>query len=577
MSDDFEMLEIDDGAPSAAAVPPPQPLPPPEFIDAQADAEAAPRRTYQRQLPAAAPDRSPPHSAEAEEHVLACCLLDGDNGDTVRRCIEAGLKPESFYFPNNRRLFALCQQMLERGVVPTLSTLHAELSSPEQIKDVGGWAYLMQVTGKIPTSAHAGYFIEKVREKHLLRELIKAATGVIEQAYGFTSGLDEFIETTRASLDATLRLGAAAKPREPHRLPSSFAILPDNDPSVLLGKRYLNRGDGLVLSGPSSMGKSSMQTQMAVCWALGLPFMGIRPNGQMRSLIIQSEDSDGDIAEVLHSIILRMGLTTEQRAMLDTNIRIVTDRVNRGLRFFSALRQHLQHFKPDIVWINPLQAFMDGDVTESKDLGEFLREGLNGLNDGSFGYCIIHHTTKPATGKERTERLWHEVMYDMAGGAEIINWARAIISLRPQETEGQFKLVLAKRGRRAGVTKEVQQGVGTRLETVTTIGIKHCTDKLPDGRPAIFWEPSELPASESAAAKSPGGRPLKYDPAKLLPCVPGPDAKPLPVPQIHRLVRELPCGITDRGFRDMMEKWVETGEVERVPMTPAGFAFRRRA
>ena len=44
----------------------------------------------------------------------------------------------------------------------------------------------MQVTGKIPTTAHAGYFIDKVREKHLLRELIKTATSAIEQSYSFT-------------------------------------------------------------------------------------------------------------------------------------------------------------------------------------------------------------------------------------------------------------------------------------------------------------------------------------------------------------------------------------------------------
>jgi replicative DNA helicase len=58
----------------------------------------------------------------------------------------------------------------------------------------------MQVTGKIPTTAHAGYFIEKVREKHLLRELIKAATGAVEQAYGFTGGLEEFVDKIEQEL-----------------------------------------------------------------------------------------------------------------------------------------------------------------------------------------------------------------------------------------------------------------------------------------------------------------------------------------------------------------------------------------
>src|SRR3954462_6507543 len=149
-------------------------------------------------LPSAAPDRSPPHSAEAEEHVIACCLLDGS--DTVARCLEARLAPESFYFPANRLLFEIIVELYQKGSAVMLEVLAEELKSRRQIEAVGGFAYLMQVTGKIPTTAHAGYFIEKVREKHLLRELIKAATGAVEQAYQFTGGLEEFVDRIEQDL-----------------------------------------------------------------------------------------------------------------------------------------------------------------------------------------------------------------------------------------------------------------------------------------------------------------------------------------------------------------------------------------
>jgi replicative DNA helicase len=81
-----------------------------------------------------------------------------------------------------------------------LEVLAEELKTRRQLDAVGGFAYLMQVTGKIPTTAHAGYFIEKVREKHLLRELIKAATGAVEQAYQFTGGLEEFVDKIEQDL-----------------------------------------------------------------------------------------------------------------------------------------------------------------------------------------------------------------------------------------------------------------------------------------------------------------------------------------------------------------------------------------
>ena len=38
-----------------------------------------------------------------------------------------------------------------------------------------------------------------------------------------------------------------------------------------------------------------------------------------------------------------------------------TERVLRGEQFLHALRRRIAQFKPDLVWLNPLQAFMVGD------------------------------------------------------------------------------------------------------------------------------------------------------------------------------------------------------------------------
>jgi len=146
----------------------------------------------------AAVRREMPASEEAEQHVLACCLIDGS--DTVARCLEARVSAESFYWPSNQIIFEAILELNKRGQPVTLEVLAEELSTRRLFEQVGGFPYLMQVTGKIPTTAHAGYFIEKVREKHLLRELIKTATGAIEQAYGFTGGLEEFVDKVEQEL-----------------------------------------------------------------------------------------------------------------------------------------------------------------------------------------------------------------------------------------------------------------------------------------------------------------------------------------------------------------------------------------
>lgn len=351
-------------------------------------------------------------------------------------------------------------------------------------------------------------------------------------------------------------------PKTVHRTPFSFVIPAANDRSVLLGNRYLNRGDGMVVSSSSGMGKSSMQMQMAADWALGEPFHGIRSNGPMRSLIVQSEDSDGDIAEVWQSLNHVRQWDQETRDKIDANVRIISERSLRGVKFIAWLGQQIAAFKPDLVWLNPLQAFIDGDVTDSKDIGGFLREGLNGINrENQFGYVIIHHTTKPSTGKDRSERLWHEVMYDMAGGAEIINWARAIISLRPTGEEGQFRAILAKRGRRAGVVRSVEQGAGVRFEPATQIGLRHATGKLPNGTPIIHWEPCEV--TEDEPVQKGGGRPPTHHFADYKSVFPPKNSIGLPLNQLQRKLDQQRPIKKDALFR-ALKRWAVDGDVEIV-------------
>jgi hypothetical protein len=95
-------------------------------------------------FPAGAPDRSPPHSPEAEEHVIACCLLDGS--DTIARCLEARLTAEAFYSPANRLLFETIVEVYQKSPPVSLEILAEELKTRRQLDAVGGYPYLLHVS-----------------------------------------------------------------------------------------------------------------------------------------------------------------------------------------------------------------------------------------------------------------------------------------------------------------------------------------------------------------------------------------------------------------------------------------------
>jgi hypothetical protein len=350
------------------------------------------------------------------------------------------------------------------------------------------------------------------------------------------------------------------------RLPSSFSYVSSKHETVLVGNRFLSRGDGGILVSTSGMGKSSLAFELGANWALGKDFHGgLKPRIPLKTLIVQSEDGDGDVAEVYHSFCHGKQLSAEQRTMLDQNMRILTDRIHRGLALVKELKRQIELFKPDIIIINPLLAFIDGDLNSAEDAGRFLREQLNSLNEpAQFAYLIIHHTSKPP--KEKTERRWNEVMYDMAGSGDLTNWARAIISLRPCDEEGHFELSLVKRGRRAGFTKQVAQGVGWREEPITRIGLKHSSEFFrPPGAeediPLIMWETWDLPEASSTGKK--GGRPEKYVYRDYQNLMPAKETEGLDVEGLWRALRKN-GEIPKKSIHQTMEKWRDQGHVEII-------------
>ncbi len=517
-----------------------------------------------------------PNSIEAEEYLLACCLLDGD--DVVDRCVSARIAPESFYDGKHGVLYARLLAMRAAKKPIDISTLAEDLKTAKELDYVGGYAFLTQVSSRIPTTAQAGFFIDKVREQALLREMIRSATAVVEDTYNFSGGIDEFVSEQAAKFRTII--DRADVTGTPLLSLADFKVPKRNDRSVLLGNRYLNRGDGAVLSGTSGMGKSSMTIQMATLFALGRAAFDIPCNGPLTSLIVQAEDSEGDIGEMWVSIMHSLKLGPKEIKQVRERVVIQNERSLRGDRFMNSLRKTVAKVKPDIVWINPLQAFMDGDVTDSKDLGRFLREGLNGINPGLFGYILVHHTTKPATGKDKTERLWHEVMYDMAGGAEIINWARAILSLRAAPKEGEFNLVLAKRGRRAGVTKEVEQGAGKRLEPSMIVPLAHAQGFIPAAEyglerdlPLIFWE-GRAPDVAPESGSDKGGRPSNYDFGDYRNIFPTKQSQGLELGPLHRLLitnKDIP----KKSLHGALKRWEEDCLIEVI--RPDGKPMRYRA
>jgi replicative DNA helicase len=207
--------------------------------------------------------------------LLACCLLDGS--DVISRCLEARIRPESFYLAAHGIVFERLLDLYNRQMPVDVAVLAEDLKTIKQLEAVGGFAFLTQISSRIPTTAQAGYFIDKVRELHLLRELIRSATGAVEECYGFTGGIDEFVDQIEQRIFNVTqnRVSESAKPmREPTReamgVITKMMMKKGEMTGVTSGFKDLDaltwgfkRQEMIILAARPSMGKTSLALNMA--------------------------------------------------------------------------------------------------------------------------------------------------------------------------------------------------------------------------------------------------------------------------------------------------------------------------
>ena len=224
--------------------------------------------------------RSLPHSIEAEEYLLSCCLLDG--GDVISRCLEARIRPESFYDTKHGIIYERLLELYNRQAPIDVSVVAEELKTSRQLDAVGGYAFLTQVSSRIPTTAQAGYFIDKVREQSLLREMIRSATGAVEDCYNFSGGIDEFVDQIEQRIFTVTqnRVSESAKPmREPTREAMNVITKMMMKKGELTGVSSgfieldklmwgFQRQEMIVLAARPSMGKTSLALNFAEAAAM---------------------------------------------------------------------------------------------------------------------------------------------------------------------------------------------------------------------------------------------------------------------------------------------------------------------
>jgi replicative DNA helicase len=123
-------------------------------------------------------ERSLPNSSEAERACLGGIILD--NG-LISQAIEM-LRPEDFYVPSHRRIFIAMICLFERGAEINPILIGEELKKENALESVGGVSFITNLTYGLPHSTNIAHYAKVIRGKSYLRQLIKAANSITQEA-----------------------------------------------------------------------------------------------------------------------------------------------------------------------------------------------------------------------------------------------------------------------------------------------------------------------------------------------------------------------------------------------------------
>jgi replicative DNA helicase len=138
----------------------------------------------------------PPQALELEEAVLGAIMLEKD---AVIEVIDI-LKPESFYKDEHQKIYGAIMNLFSTDKAIDILTIPEELRKQNHLEEVGGVAYITQLTSRVASAAHIEFHARIVQQKFIQRELIRVATQIQNQAFDDAIDVNDLLDFSESQL-----------------------------------------------------------------------------------------------------------------------------------------------------------------------------------------------------------------------------------------------------------------------------------------------------------------------------------------------------------------------------------------
>jgi replicative DNA helicase len=135
-------------------------------------------------------NRTSPHNLEAEMALLGSMVIDTE---AIHLALEV-TREDYFYKDSHKKIFNAIVNLYNSNKVVDLVTLADELKKQKALEEIGGAGYLATLTNAVPSATNVSHYASIVKEKSMLRSLIKNATQIIHDTYEADSNVDQVLD-----------------------------------------------------------------------------------------------------------------------------------------------------------------------------------------------------------------------------------------------------------------------------------------------------------------------------------------------------------------------------------------------
>ena len=220
--------------------------------------------------------RQLPHNFDAEEGVLAAILIDVSK-EVINACVAMKIREDYFFKPEHRLIYSSLIALYSEGKSIDEIVLAEYLKKRNVLEQVGGITAINNIAGRIETFTHYRQWLEILREKYFMREIIRVCAQTVDNAYGNRGDIATFIGDVEQKILAISqdRIGDSVK-KASEQVPAAMILINKliSSKGELMGvptgftgldnmMRGLHANEMIVIAGRPGTGKTSIALNIA--------------------------------------------------------------------------------------------------------------------------------------------------------------------------------------------------------------------------------------------------------------------------------------------------------------------------